>query len=938
MHRIEVFLFQRWNMKGVWKVLCCLTVVLFFFTGCALASVEDTAIPLTVNAFSTATISNGGDFAYFSFTPTTTGNYVWYSSTDQDTYGYLYDANENMLSSNDDSGENTNFKIIYELIAGEKYYFGARYYHSSNTGSFDVVLKEYQGLTTAEAVESRVGVAANQTATLEVRAETTDGSSLSYRWMTGGVEIAGVTSNVHMTGAITQSTYYNCTVQDTYGNSTNVSFNVYVDNELQAHAADGTSFSVAPGGSVTLTVNASCLDGQIFYTWNSYTENEGWKTIDGADTNSFTIPSVLAKTRYQCHVWDEFDNHNYVYFNVSVDNQLKAEAAGDKRTFFADLGSQVTLTVNASCLDGQIYYQWESYNSRDELYIINDAVTDTLVVQSAQTRSVYHCRISDDYGNTRTISFYIYIDNGLMATFDCPYDVWVDYGHSFIVEVQAICNNGNLHYDWTYDGESAGTATGAVFTIPNVTKKTYLRCKISDDYGNTAYDSVVISVKNELEMHPVVTVNGIVAEKSEDTFLVPANASIEICMNASCDSGNILYRWNGSDMWDEQDTYIISNLSESLYMSGNAKDEFGNEISEHFHFAIDNELTLNRTSDAFVQVTEGTNVTLKVKGSVKAGMISYSWRELSGEWEDGGDSLSFIAERSGQYSCKAVDNYGNSAYCEFFIKVGTGNTLSVDQALTVTITQEHQRNYLTFTPSVTDFYVLRYIGTKYLNYTFVYDTEWNMLAGEGDEGSCELRYGMELTKGKTYIIEMTYGGIEPDSFEVVISKYDAETVDEYEFEKCYFLSAGQSAEFPFGTGSLISDNPSVVQISGNTITALKKGKARISDSTDDYNSGIVINVVSGSVLTMPSALTKIESAAFAGDTSLDFVELNDNISEIGNFAFGETSAWQIIIPSKTTRIAASALYNCYTTTILCQKDSLAEEFAQRNDLPYLYIK
>lgn len=50
-------------------------------------------------------ITNGGDYAYFQYTPEYTESYTFYSVSDGDTYGYLYDSGLNQLSSDDDDGE-----------------------------------------------------------------------------------------------------------------------------------------------------------------------------------------------------------------------------------------------------------------------------------------------------------------------------------------------------------------------------------------------------------------------------------------------------------------------------------------------------------------------------------------------------------------------------------------------------------------------------------------------------------------------------------------------------------------------------------------------------------------------------------------------------------------------------------------------------------------
>lgn len=87
----------------------------------------------------TVTIT-GGSITYLKFVPTVSGNYTFSSNSSSDTYGYLYNANKSEITHDDDGGSGNNFQITYNLIQGQTYYFGCRYYNSSNSGSYSVTL------------------------------------------------------------------------------------------------------------------------------------------------------------------------------------------------------------------------------------------------------------------------------------------------------------------------------------------------------------------------------------------------------------------------------------------------------------------------------------------------------------------------------------------------------------------------------------------------------------------------------------------------------------------------------------------------------------------------------------------------------------------------------------------------------------------------------
>ncbi len=74
--------------------------------------------------------------SYQRFTPTKTATYVFYTSytsSSLDTMGNLYDAQGNLLVTNNDSGEEDNFSIRYEMTAGETNFLGVSGYSASGS-------------------------------------------------------------------------------------------------------------------------------------------------------------------------------------------------------------------------------------------------------------------------------------------------------------------------------------------------------------------------------------------------------------------------------------------------------------------------------------------------------------------------------------------------------------------------------------------------------------------------------------------------------------------------------------------------------------------------------------------------------------------------------------------------------------------------------------
>ncbi len=89
-----------------------------------------------------AVIENFGS-AKFYFTPEESGNYIFYSNTDHDVVAYLCDTNGNRIMSDDNGGQDGNFRLNCNLTAGVDYYFDV-YCYDSGSATFEVTLKKFE--------------------------------------------------------------------------------------------------------------------------------------------------------------------------------------------------------------------------------------------------------------------------------------------------------------------------------------------------------------------------------------------------------------------------------------------------------------------------------------------------------------------------------------------------------------------------------------------------------------------------------------------------------------------------------------------------------------------------------------------------------------------------------------------------------------------------
>ena len=148
---------------------------------------KDNAIPLMLFERATASILEEGKEATFSFTPDEDGTYAFFSESNSDTYATLYDSEGEYLDDDDEGGSGSNFKLIYELQAGETYYLAARFYYSE-PGEFQVAVipniennfYAYVGGTTDTSAE--IEVTPGGVTTLEVEVSGEDLSHVTYEW------------------------------------------------------------------------------------------------------------------------------------------------------------------------------------------------------------------------------------------------------------------------------------------------------------------------------------------------------------------------------------------------------------------------------------------------------------------------------------------------------------------------------------------------------------------------------------------------------------------------------------------------------------------------------------------------------------------------------------------------------------------------------------
>ena len=131
-----------WKKRSFSLFLAVVMLLTYCFSAVVLNVAAADVTTIQSGETKTVTISEGGEIVYISFTPTESAGYVFYSSSVDDTKGYIYDANMNELLQDDDGGEEFNFRLQYDMKAGTTYIFGVSFHETTSIGDICVKLEK----------------------------------------------------------------------------------------------------------------------------------------------------------------------------------------------------------------------------------------------------------------------------------------------------------------------------------------------------------------------------------------------------------------------------------------------------------------------------------------------------------------------------------------------------------------------------------------------------------------------------------------------------------------------------------------------------------------------------------------------------------------------------------------------------------------------------
>ncbi|MCD8015880.1 MAG: Ig-like domain-containing protein [Lachnospiraceae bacterium] len=466
--------------------------------------------------------------------------------------------------------------------------------------------------------------------------------TITYQWYDDNDDsmISGATNSRYAVEPGTSTGWYDyyCTVTaatSAGSTSSSVWFCVYVSDKLVINY-DGY-YAVAPGGTVTLSVEAQSPNSEITYEWRVWNDTDSaWSEISGETASTLVLTNVTAAQSYRCIVSDGVTTR-YAYFEVYVDSGL--EVGYDNGNYYNSIspGETATLSVSATTNYGSLTYQWYRYENS---YVEISGATGASY-QTAVSGDLY-CKVSDAY-NSQYLYFYVYVESGLEAERNGDYSVSIKPGESEELSVSAASDYAPITYQWYYEDSAIEGATASAYTV---SESGYYYCLVSDPY-NSEYIWFYVTVNSGLS----VTYSGL-------TYALEGG-SVTMTVNASVNAGSLTYSWYYYDsdyskvnLAETGNVLQIDSVTEEEMYYCRVSDDYGNYSTANFEIIFVDELTILYLDSYEIGI--GESVTLSVQAVSPDGTITYQWYALDDEEEyaaiDGATSSTYTVVPTSSYS------------------------------------------------------------------------------------------------------------------------------------------------------------------------------------------------------------------------------------------------------------------------------------------------
>ena len=713
------------------------------------------------------------------------------------------------------------------------------------------------------------------------------------------------------------------------------------DNHLVVTVQE-TSHIVSPGDSVTLSVTASCDQGEIHYVWErlDYSSSRyGERVIlEGETDSTLTLSNIQTTESYYVTVTDDYGGREIWWFDVIIPNGLSAERIGPQERYAA-VGGSVTLSVRAQCAQGDITYQWYV----DGEHLAGESGNSCTVVHAEDMIQSVDCVATDVFGNREVAYFRINTGGDLIAWALGSEYVELEAGESVVLSVGTYSASGSsLTYQWVPGGGMDDEeemppipgADGPTLLVDSQGGEGTYFCKVADTEGNTASVSFYVEVHSSLAVDWDYEMTAMLGE------------SVTLSVDAWSGDGPVTYQWyvhNDGEIRVDGATsasYATGSItSDDRYFICKVSDGYSTLSCQFEVLVINPNVSVTPVGSTNLQCREGDEITLavSVSGVTEEDGLWYSWDKSGSYLDEHGESIQIRAETGTMlYNCEVYVN-GYPYTIHFQVSTAPLPQVSLVQPIAVTFSGDAPA-MMSFTPDSTGMF--SFSVTEHSVHLgdirfFIYDSSWNVVS-IGRESP----FSQMLTGGETYYLALSCFAPVSRSGSLLITSVSGS------HSGSFTLIAGQRFEFPTRENGNIevvqstSDDPGVVRTLREAIAAIAPGTAHV-DVTyyNGYQLHYTITVLpqSTQVLKVPRGTGAVQAAAFEGDRSIEYVRLGQCLY-VGGRAFAGTSVKQVVFDISSGRNPYIAPDAFAGSRPLIVGNGYMQEYAEQNGFEFLLVR
>lgn len=607
--------------------------------------------------------------------------------------------------------------------------------------SFELIIDNGFSTNPAPYSYNRLTVSANTTKKLTPSVTANDKSKLTVRWeqVNDGQYVSDMNTDYSMldktlvkfgrdekaltftTPKITKHTVYILTVDDGYGSSSTIVYDISVKNNLTLTPKSGTEvngyydfpthrITIENAGDTTgLRVVASAGNktgltirwfdqGPPEYSIHSgiawWPEEMAIATYTAADV-THTLSDVQGLTTLFAQATDRYGNTATVKYIVEVENGLSATAADDsgadtglrERTVEILPREDLSLSVIANAEDPEgITYNWSFYNiRRGNITLTYDEGLSTFTFPYSEENPIrtgdYICTITDKFGNCVSVIFHVTVKNELTVTpqFDrytlalnegetarlVTVGAWEDPEAYLTGEENELAllidtpaeERDGLEWNWGVPN-GIGNSSSPNQHVFVTAPVTTVAC---------SYHLIVFDRYDNLRSC-VISVerdNGFSLQAVNDTVTVASGKKATLKVVATADNAkNITYQWYNADgpiKGATKTSYTTPAMKQAALFYCIATDCYGARAYASVRVQIQNNLTLKALPAETVLVREGDRITVAVEASAKKGTdsLSFTWYDMNhgGGIITGEEGSGFALEDGGLTADKTAVHY-----------------------------------------------------------------------------------------------------------------------------------------------------------------------------------------------------------------------------------------------------------------------------------------